>query len=45
MQGRHCLRNMDNDERIILKWVLGKEGLGELIGLIWLRKGKVGRLL
>jgi hypothetical protein len=37
LKGRDHSENLSVAGRIILKWILGKLGLGVLIGFIWLR--------
>jgi hypothetical protein len=45
LKGREHLEDLGIDERITLKWVLGKEGWRGWIGFIWLRIGTGGGLL
>jgi hypothetical protein len=36
MKGRDHLGDLGVDERIILEWILGKEGVKVWIGFIWI---------
>jgi hypothetical protein len=45
LKGRDHSEDLDVDGKIILKWILGKSGLGMWIGLIWLRIWAGGGLL
>jgi hypothetical protein len=44
LKGRDHWEDLSVDEKIILKWFLGKYGLGVWIGLIWLKIGTDGRV-
>jgi hypothetical protein len=44
-EGKDQSENLGIDGRIILKWILGKEGWRVWIGFMWLRIGTVGGLL
>jgi hypothetical protein len=39
LKGRDHLEDQRIDRRIILKWILGKQGLGVWTGFLWLRIG------
>jgi hypothetical protein len=43
LKGRDNSEDQDINGRILLKWILGKQGLGMWIGFIWLRIGMGGR--
>jgi hypothetical protein len=45
LKGKDHSEDLGIDERIILKWILGKYGLGVWTGFIWLRMGIGGGLL
>jgi hypothetical protein len=45
LEGGDHSEDLGIDERILLKCILGKQGLRVWIGLIWLRIGTSGRLL
>jgi hypothetical protein len=44
-KGRDHFRDLDIDEKIILEWTLGKQGVKLWTGFIWLNIGTSGRLL
>jgi hypothetical protein len=44
-KGRDHAKHLDADERITLKWMLGKQGGKVGSGCIWLRKGTSDGLL
>jgi hypothetical protein len=37
LKGRDYLEDLDVDEKIIIEWILGKQGGKVLTGLMWLR--------
>jgi len=43
-EGEH-LEGLSVDGKIILQWILGKEGVNVWTGCIWIRIGTSGRLL
>jgi hypothetical protein len=45
LKGRDHSEELDVDRRILLKCILGKQGLGMWIGIIWLRIMTGGGLL
>jgi hypothetical protein len=45
MKGRHHSDDRSIDGKIILKWILGKEGEKVWTGCIWLRRETDGGLL
>jgi hypothetical protein len=45
LKGGNHLENLDFGGKIILKWILGKSGLGVWIRLMWLKSGAGGGLL
>jgi hypothetical protein len=45
IKGRDFSEDLEVDERIILEWILGKQGGKVWTGFIWLRIGTSGGLL
>jgi hypothetical protein len=45
LMGRYRLEDMGVVEKIILEWILGKQGGKVWTGFIWLKKGTSGGLL
>jgi hypothetical protein len=44
-EGKRPLRRLSIDGRIVLKWILGKQGWKLWIGFIWHKTGTSGSLL
>jgi hypothetical protein len=45
LEVRNCLGNLGIDGRIILKWILSKQGVMVWTGFTWLRIGSSGEFL
>jgi hypothetical protein len=45
LKGRDYSEDLGVDRKILLQWILGKQGGKVWTGLIWLRVGTSGRLL